>query len=279
MGVGDTVQFASKRRAVHHWEGACLAHPHRQRNVADLGVIAGSSPDAIVAAAVHNGITHLYLEAAISPLGFHGRNGRWTHRGSTSTPHRCYRMGVPLPLRLASDVDLTRQVASFHTSHGDSFDGIAADLGATCSSGTYAPILSWFGPISRSARWGHRRNHLPTIPSLVAHDYDVIAPMDYWHETKPTSDSTTARCAMDTPTAIDMRRIQFGIRRLAVRLSLQSARPSMTLDGWKWGRMLHPRVRCGVSAGCKAQAAVGASFFQWMTTTDAEWHALADFRY
>jgi hypothetical protein len=74
MGVGDTVQFASKRPEQFTTGKAPAWRILTGKGMwLTLGVIAGSSPDAIVAAAVHNGITHLYLEAAISPLGFHGR--------------------------------------------------------------------------------------------------------------------------------------------------------------------------------------------------------------
>jgi len=40
-----------------------------------------------------------------------------------------------------------------------------------------------------------------------------------------------------------------------------------------------PKEIRGFLDGSKASGAIGASFFQWMTTTDAEWHAIRDFRF
>ncbi len=287
--LGDTVQFASKRPEQFTTGKAPAWRILTGKGMwLTLGVIAGSSPDAIVAAAVHNGITHLYLEAAISPLSFHGRK---TVGGLIEAAHRHHIAVIawvyPYLYDLASDVDLTRQVASFHTSHGDSFDGIAADLERDVqlwNVRAYSQLVrTYLGERYLLVGVTYPPQSSPNYPfAEVAHDYDVIAPMDYWHETKTHFGLNYGQMrygyAYSYRYAADS--IQ-GIRRLAG--STPIAPIGQTFDDF--GRLeMGPNAPSssevrGFLAGCKAQAAVGASFFQWMTTTDAEWHALADFRY
>ncbi len=287
--LGDTVQFA--------WGGSesvAVSKALPWRIIAGkgmwltLGIIAGSSPDSIVAAAAHNGITHLYVEAAISPLGFHGRK---TVGGLIEAAHRHHVAVIawvyPYLYDLASDVELTRKVALFHTAHGDSFDGIAADLERDVhlwNVRAYSQLVrTYLGLRYLLVGVTYPPQSSPNYPfAEVGHDYDVVAPMDYWHETKTQFGLNYGQ--MRYGYAYSYRyaseSIQ-GIRRLVGNMPI--APIGQAFDDF--GRLeMGPYAPSssevkGFLAGCKAHASVGASFFQWMTTTNAEWHALAGFRF
>jgi hypothetical protein len=114
----------------------------------------------------------------------------------------------------------------------------------------------------------------------VARQYNLIAPMDYWHQTKtaygldygnlPYGYQYSYRYAVDSVTAI--RRVSGHVPVAPIGQSFDN-----------FGRMeMGPYAPSadeitGFLAGCKASGAVGASFFQWMTTTDAEWRAIRRF--
>lgn len=253
-----------------------------------LGAFATGDPSALARAAQRDGITHLYLEAAISPLGFHGRDavGRMIEAGHAR--HLTVIAWVyPYLYDVAADVDLTRQVAAFRSASGQRFDGIAADLETNVTAAgvrTYSQLVrSTVGPNYLLVGVTYPPQSFAGYPFAdVARSYNVIAPMDYWHETETANGldyghmrygfEYASRYARDSVLAI--RRIVGNVPVTPIgqafddfgRLEMGPYAPSAA------------EVQ-GFLAGSKSSGAPGASFFQWMTVTDAEWRAISDFRY
>jgi hypothetical protein len=253
-----------------------------------LGPAATSAPSAVVDTAVHNGVTHLYVESAISPLGFHGKGSvgpliEAAHRRHVAVVAWVY----PYLYDIASDVALTGEVAAFRTPSGDRFDGIAADLERNVHLSTvrgYSQLIrAILGPRYALVGVTYPPQSVPDFPfAEVAHDYDVLAPMDYWHQTK-------------TATGLDYGHLPYG-REYGYRYALDSIRRVRAAGAHipiapigqvfdDFGRLeMGPYAPSadeikGFLAGSKAGGAIGASFFQWMTATVDEWRAIRDFRY
>jgi hypothetical protein len=253
-----------------------------------LGVISDSNPDAVVRAAALNGITHLYLESAISPLGFHGKASVGhlidaAHRHHISAIAWVY----PYLFDIASDVALTLQVASYRTLSGQPFDGIAADLEQNVSPGAiraYSQLVrAEVGPGYLLVGVTYPPQSFPGYPfAEVGDDYNVVAPMDYWHQTKTDHglDNNHQRYGYDYSYQYAAESIRL-IRRRHVHVPISPI--GQVFDNF--GRLeMGPYAPSaeeitGFLRGCKAQRAVGASFFQWMTATDDEWRAIQSFRY
>lgn len=254
-----------------------------------LGTIAGTSPDVLTTAAARLGVTHLYLEAAISPLGFHGRRAvpaliDSAHRRHISVIAWVY----PYLQDIASDVSLTRAVANFHTSQGDRFDGIAADLERNITTGrvrTYSQLVrAYLGSNYLLVGVTYPPQSFPNYPfAEVGRQYDVISPMDYWHQTRTQRGLDYGgevygwpygyRYAVDSIAAIH-------------RTAGPSARVAPIGQAFdNFGRLEmgphapSPAEITGFLRGCRQAGAIGVSFFQWMTTTDSEWRAIRAFRY
>ncbi|MBV9282203.1 MAG: SH3 domain-containing protein [Chloroflexi bacterium] len=248
-----------------------------------LGTVADSLPDAIVRAAIADGLSHLYLEAAISPLGFHGRDAvgpliEAAHRRGIAVIAWVY----PYLYDLAADVALTREVAAFRTPGGDAFDGIAVDLEQNISVPTvrnYSQLVrAYLGPRYLLVGVTYPPQSFPGYPFTdVARQYNVIAPMDYWHQTK-------------TSTGLDYGHMRYGylygyryaadsiaaIRQVSGHVPI--APIGQTFDNF--GRLeMGPHAPSagevqGFLAGARRGGAAGVSFFQWMTTTVDEWEAI-----
>jgi hypothetical protein len=253
-----------------------------------LGPITAATPAVILDSAQRAGITHLYLEAAISPLGFHGR------RDVGPLIDAAYRRRIaviawvyPYLGDIAADVALTRKVAAFRTAEGHGFNGIAADLENNVSLDTvraYSQLVrAYLGPLFPLVGVTYPPQSTPSYPfAEVAHNYDVIAPMDYWHETR-------------SGTGPDYPQLPYGWQygyRYAVdsitRIRVQAPRAVVAPIGQvfdDFGRLeMGPYAPSshevdGFMAGSKATAAVGVSFFQWMTATADEWRVIRQFSY
>lgn len=253
-----------------------------------LGTAADSSPDALVRAAIRNGVSHLYVEAAISPWGFHGRDSvgpliSAAHRVGLAVIAWVY----PYLDDIASDITLTRTVASFRTSSGDRFDGIAADLERNMDSAhirAYSQLVRYYlGPKSLLVGVTYPPQSIPTYPyAEVSRYYNAIAPMDYWHQTRSAS-------------GLDYGHMRYGYSYAyhyaadSVRIIRESARRTPIVPIGQafddFGRLeMGPyapsagEIR-GFLQGSRDSGAVGASFFQWMTATVPEWRAIRSFRF
>lgn len=253
-----------------------------------LGTITGATPQAILKAARANQISHLYLESAISPLGFHGRDSvapliDAAHAAGIAVIAWVY----PYLDDVASDVQLTRTVAAYRTPNGQRFDGIAADLERNMDAWR---IRAYSQLVRRYVGAGYLLvgvcyppQSLPGYPfAALAQSYNAIAPMDYWHQTR-------------TPYGLDYHHLAYGFA-YGYRYAVDSVEAIRRVSGHvpittigqafdDFGRLeMGPyapsaaEVR-GFLQGSKSAGAVGASFFQWMTVTEAEWRAIHAFRF
>jgi hypothetical protein len=253
-----------------------------------LGPIAQTRPSAIVKAARHAGIQHLYLESAISPLGFHGE------KAVGSLIDEAHAQGIkvmawvyPYLYDIASDVELTRKVAGFRTPAGNRFDGIAADLERNMTVpaiGAYSQLVrAYVGPHYLLVGVTYPPQSLSTYPfGEVGRSYNVIAPMDYWHQTATPygldyghmkySQEYARRYVADSVASI--RRVSPGSRIAPI---------GQTFDNFGHEEM-GPNAPSaeeiqGSFQGGKSSGAIGMSFFQWMTATDSEWKAIQRYRF
>jgi hypothetical protein len=286
---GDTLRFARTRSTVRSGQNGPIWAPVAGKGMwLTLGTIAGSDPAFLAEAARRDGITHLYLEAAISPLGFHGRLAVGplidaAHRAGL----RVIAWVFPYLQDIAADVALTRRVAAFRTGSGQRFDGIAADLETNVTLAgvrAYSQLTRlYLGPSYLLVGVTYPPQSSPSYPfAEVAPRYDVLAPMDYWHETQTRfgldyghmayGEEYGRRYALDS---ID------GIRRLAPGALV--APIGQTFDDF--GRLeMGPNAPSaaeirGFLDGAKEGGAIGVSFFQWMTATRGEFQTIHDYKY
>jgi hypothetical protein len=239
-------------------------------------------------AAAADGITHLYLETAISPLGFHGRAAVGPLIEAAHHAHiHVIAWVFPYLQDLAADVALTRQVADYRTASGQRFDGIAADLEANVTLPAvraYSQLVRlYLGPRYLLIGVTYPPQSWPTYPfAEVVRSYDVLAPMDYWHETQTQFGTDYGHLAYGA---------EYGRRYAADSVAgIRRAAPGavvapigQTFDDF--GRLEmgpnapSPAEIRGFLAGAQASGAIGVSFFQWMTATPEEFQAIHDFRF
>lgn len=253
-----------------------------------LGTVGETAPETLLQAAARDGITHLYLESAISPLGFHGEGAVGPVIDAAHRHHIAVIAWVyPYLVDIGSDVALTRLVARYRTPAGNGFDGIAADVERNFTLGNvraYSQLTRYYlGPHYLLVVATYPPQSAPEYPfAEVARDYNVIAPMDYWHQTKTAFGLDYGhmrygygygyRYAVDSVASI--RRQAPGARISPIgqvfddfgRLEMGPHAPS-------------PAEVQGFLQGSKDSGAIGASFFQWMTATDAEWRTIKYFRF
>jgi hypothetical protein len=285
---GASVRFIWSPRAKRSPNGSGVERVSGKGMWLTLGTIAGTAPAAILDETRRAGITHLFLESAISPLGFHGRLAVGPLLDAAHRHHIAVIAWVyPYLEDVATDVTLTRQVAAFRSSAGSAFDGIAADLESNVNLATvrtYGQLIrAYLGPDYPLVGVTYPPQTMPAYPyAEVANDFDVIAPMDYWHETR-------------TGTGLDYQGLTYGwtygyrfaansiteIRKTAGATPV--APIGQTFDDF--GRLeMGPYAPSaqeeeGFIAGSKRSGAIGVSFFQWMTATVDEWHAIQAFQY
>lgn len=279
---GDTIQFAAAHAGRNAWKvgagkGMWLT----------IGTMADSAPAVLVAAAIRAGMTHLYLETAISPLGFHGKAVVGplidaAHRRGLRVIAWVY----PYLNDVASDVDLTARVAAFRTGSGQRFDGIAADL----ERNLLLPRIRAYSQLVRASAGRlpliavtYPPQSLPAFPfGEVARQYDAIAPMDYWHDSRSRAGSLYGHMGYGFAYAYRYARDSVG--------GIRSAGGSVPI--LPIGQTFDPFGRLGMGPyapseaelrgflqGSRDTGAVGVSFFQWLTASQPEWHAVTRFRF
>jgi hypothetical protein len=287
--LGDNVQFLTPDPGTVQQNGHPLWTAVAGKGMwLTLGLFATGDADALARAAQLDGITHVYVESAISPLGFHGEKsvGRLieaAHKRHVAVIAWVY----PYLYDLASDVALTRRVAAFRTQNGQRFDGIAADLEQNVQGWNvraYSQLVrAYLGPRYLLVGVPYPPQSSPDYPyTELARSYNVIAPMDYWHQTQSAFGldyghmrygyDYAHRYASDSVAAI--RKVSGHVPVSPIgqtfddfgRLEMGPSAPS-------------PEEVRGFLAGSQSGGAIGASFFQWMTTTDPEWHAIRDYQF
>lgn len=261
------------------------------RRVAGKGMwmtlgVAQDSPRTLMRSAARLGLTHVYVEAAISPLGFHGRRAVGPLLDAAHRYHIAVIAWVfPYLHDLASDVALTRTVADFRTAAGNRFAGVAADLETNIQATdvrTYSQLIrATLGPHSLLVGVTYPPGDFPGYPfATVARSYNVIAPMDYWHQTETSYGlrfghmrygyDYARRYAEETVTAL--RHLGSTVRVAPIgqafddfgRLEMGPHAPSAA--------EVH-----GFLDGSKASGAIGVSFFDWTSATYPEWREIRNY--
>ena len=285
---GASLRFVTPNPASTAINGVPVAAPLRGKGMWLTLGISPSDPDAVAAAAARDGITNLYIESAISPLGFHGRESVGPFIDAAHRRHIAVLAWVyPYLYDIASDVSLTRQVAAFRTATGQRFDGIAEDLERNMSVPAiraYSELVrAYLGPKYLLVGVTYPPQSLPTYPyAELARQDNVIAPMDYWHQTRSAFG------------------LNYDHMRYGYRYSYRYARDSIEeirADGGTvpispigqtfddFGRLeMGPHAPSaaeiqGFLAASRDSGAIGASFFQWLTTDWSEWTAIKTFRF
>jgi len=253
-----------------------------------LGSVTDNASSALVSAASSLGLTHLYLESAISPLGFHGRLAVGHLIEAAHAHHISVIAWVyPYLYDVAGDVLLTRQVYQYRTKHGQRFDGIAVDLERHLvpeAIDNYSQLVrAYVGPNYLLVGVTYPPQSLPSFSFAdVAHFYNVLAPMDYWHQTK-------------TSYGLDYGHMPYGYT-YAHRYGVASVESIRRVSGHvpvapigqafdNFGHLeMGPHAPSasetdGFLGGVKAAGGIGVSFFQWMTVTDGEWRAIHHFHF
>jgi hypothetical protein len=146
-----------------------------------------SDVDQMMRAAKLAGITHVYAEVAITPYGFYARD---TLNRLIPAAHK---QGIaviawvyPYLRDVSLDVRLTKLVTDYVTPTGERADGVAADIEEVIDR---ASVYS-YGQLTRAllgddtlmvAAVFHPRAE-PDYPyDAIAANWNVLAPMDYWH--------------------------------------------------------------------------------------------------
>jgi hypothetical protein len=188
---------------------------------------------------------------------------------------------------VAGDVLLTRQVFQYRTKHGQRFDGIAVDLERHLvpeAIDNYSQLVrAYVGPHYLLVGVTYPPQSLPAFSFAdAAHFYNVLAPMDYWHQTR-------------TSQGLDYGHMPYGYT-YAYRYATASIESIKHVSGHvpvapigqafdNFGHLeMGPHAPStsethGFLSGVKAAGGVGISFFQWMTVTDGEWRAIHHFHF
>jgi hypothetical protein len=240
-------------------------------------VLAATPPAVLVAAAVKNHVTHLYVEVAGSNrfYGPHSLDALLpvAHRAHIAVLAWVY----PYLDNLPHDVDIALTVARYVTPSGDRPDGLAADVEQQMGE----PYVRAYSQILR-ARLGLRvLMAIATYPpqtslgrvypfQTVARSWDLIVPMDYWHVARRSySESEAYRYVATSITDIQ-------------QLSGNPAVPVEVLGQMfdVYGDGQHSpsaaEIRGAIRAALSGHA-TGISFFEWNHATPGEWDALTAF--
>lgn len=242
---------------------------------------------ALMQAAKLAGITHIYAEVAITRYGFYGRNSLdrllpAAHAAGISVIAWVY----PTLADVSADVRMTQQVAAYVTPTGDHADGIATDVEEvddTASVFTYGQLVrALLGPdtlLVAAVYHPFAETYYPY--AAIAASWNVLAPMDYWHSRR-THTYTGAEVAQFVGNSVMTIRASSTVLGGAETMPIEELGQTYDMyssDGA--GRTAAPSgdeltadMRAARDAGC-----IGVSFFEWQTTTLAEWSAITAFRW
>ncbi len=239
---------------------------------------------ALIAAAKAAGITHIYPEVAISnDGGFFGADSLnrllpVAHAAGISVIAAVY----PSLSNVSADIQMTKMVWDYRTPSGDHVDGILADIEANL----YAPRVYAYGQVLRQIVGPNTplvANTLnpysdPTYPyPEIAANFNVIAPMDYWHGDphKTYTPQDAAALLMNSIISIDQQLggINFPIEELGQMYDM------FTSDGAPGGYQpsggeIYEDMLAAEQFGC-----IGVSFFEWQTASAQELQVFAAFKW
>lgn len=240
---------------------------------------------AMMRAAKAAGVTHVYAEVAIGPVGFYARNTLdrlipAAHAQGIAVISWVY----PYLKNVASDVRLTETVARYTTPSGDHADGIAADIEEVVDSGSvysYGQVVrALLGPdmlMVATVFHPFARGGYPY--AAIAANWNVLAPMDYWHS-RAARAYTKADVTRFVSTSILTIRAAMAAAGVTSQMPIEELGQTynMFTDDFTWGAdaptgdEITADLQTARDLGC-----IGASFFEWQTATQEQWRAITAF--
>lgn len=246
-----------------------------------------SDPHALIQSAKLAGITHIYAEVAITRFGFYGRNSLdrllpVAHAAGISVVAWIYTTLSDV----SADVRMSAQVANYVTPSGDRADGLCMDIEEVDDSAsvyTYGQALrALLGPdelFVASVYHPYAQTYYPY--AAMAASWNVLAPMDYWHS-RHHHTYTPAAVAHFVNNSI-----------MTVRASATALGTGAMIPIEETGQMYDMYSDDGAGAQSAPSAdeitadmrtardygCTGVSFFEWQTTTQAEWSAFDAFHW
>jgi hypothetical protein len=238
-----------------------------------------SDVDQMMRAAKLAGITHVYAEVAITPYGFYARD---TLNRLIPAAHK---QGIaviawvyPYLRDVSLDVRLTKLVTDYVTPTGERADGVAADIEEVIDR---ASVYS-YGQLTRAllgddtlmvAAVFHPRAE-PDYPyDAIAANWNVLAPMDYWHS-RARKLYGRADVTRFVAVSIITIRAAMGMNQLPIEELGQTY--NMFTDDFTggatapgWDEMIAD-MDAAKDFGC-----IGVSFFEWQTATQEQWQAIS----
>jgi hypothetical protein len=238
-----------------------------------------SDVDQMMRAAKLAGITHVYVEVAITKYGFYARDTLdrllpAAHRQGIAVIAWVY----PYLRDVSLDVRLTRLVADYVTADGERADGLAADIEEVIDR---ASVYS-YGQLTRAllgddtlmvAAVFHPRAE-PGYPyDAIAASWNVLAPMDYWHS---RASKLYSRVDVTRFVAASMITIRAAMGASQLPIEELGQTYNMFTDDFTggdtapgWDEMIAD-MDAAKDLGC-----IGVSFFEWQTATQEQWRAIS----
>jgi hypothetical protein len=238
-----------------------------------------SDVDAMVQAAQFAGLTHLEVEVAISQFGFYARN---TLDRLLPAAHaaglKVIAFVYPTLAVVAADVRLTQEVAAYRTPSGDRVDGIGTDIEENLTEANvyaYGQLLrALLGPDVPLVANVFNAVGNPDYPyAAIAASWNVLAPMDYWHGQQGRtygSDDVAGFVATSITTIRAAVGPDLPIEELGQTYDIFGP-DGVAVSNAPSGQEMRADLAVAHQLGC-----IGASFFEWETTTPDEWQAIAN---
>jgi hypothetical protein len=238
-----------------------------------------SDVEQMMLAAKQAGITHVYVEVAITPYGFYARDTLnrlipAAHKRGIAVIAWVY----PYLRDVSLDVRLTKLVADYTTPGDEHADGVAADIEEVINR---ASVYS-YGQLTRAllgddtllvAAVFHPFAE-PGYPyDAVAASWNVLAPMDYWHSRSSKlygrADVTRFVAASITTIRAAMGKSQLPIEELGQTYNMFSEDFTGGDNAPGWDELLAD-MDAAKDYGC-----IGVSYFEWQTATQEQWQAIS----
>ncbi len=234
----------------------------------------------LIRAAKLAGVTHLYVEVAITQYGFFAPDSL-----DRILP-AAHAAGIPVIAwvyptldNVGDDVRMTQEVANYRTPSGDRADGLVTDVETTVdalSVYTYGQMLrALLGPDELLVDSALNPIASPNYPyAAVAASWNVIAPMDYWHG-RPNLPYSAAdvRSFVTNNIATIRNAITQGGERLVPIEETGQMYDMYSNDGTDGGDSpnaaeITADMQTAHDLGC-----IAVSFFEWQTASQPEWAA------
>jgi len=238
-------------------------------------IVDTAPPAALIATAINNHVTHLYVEVAGSRSGFYGAD---TLAALLPLAHRAHIAVIawvyPFLDDVPRDVAVAVQTARYVAPSGDRPDGIMADV----EQNMQEPYVRAYSQVLRARIGPHVLMAITTYPPqsywgriypfrTVARSWDMVAPQDYWHLRHRTYTADEVyRYVLDS--IMELRAAAH-----SPHLPVEALGQMFDLYQDGTGFPSAAEIRAAIRAARDAHTP-GISFFEWNHATPGEWDAL-----